>query len=130
MSSDGKEDFDSWGLNDNGEGLGKDIAHCPCFLCSSDDLFCHGCTCTLCKDTGEWKDSIFWVTCKDCAHMTHLQCAIKAGYVGCTPDRRLDGEYWCQSCGAKVTDKYIPLIASFLIRKSLHLDRMLASYQY
>jgi hypothetical protein len=119
VSGDEKEEFDSWGLSDDGEGLGvgrQDMedtsAHCPCFLCSSDDLFCHGCTCTLCKDTGEWRESIFWITCKDCAHMTHLQCAVKAGYVGCTPDHRLDGEYWCQSCGAKVTDNDIPLAAS------------------
>lgn len=47
-------------------------------------------------------DSIFWLKCKECIHVTHLQCAIKVGFVGYNSTRKLDGEYWCQSCDVKV----------------------------
>ena len=47
-------------------------------------------------------DSIFWLKCKRCMHVTHLQCAIKAGFAGYSLIKKIDGEYWCQSCEVKV----------------------------
>jgi hypothetical protein len=77
-------------------------SYCPCFACSSDDNFCYGCTCTVCKEMEQPGESFHCLKCKECGHIAHLKCAVKTGLAGCVPDRGLDSEYWCQSCGAKV----------------------------
>jgi hypothetical protein len=56
-------------------------------------------------------DSIFWLKCKGCIHVTHLQCAIKVGFVGFNSIRKLDGEYWCQSCDVKVNMYYLIILS-------------------
>lgn len=106
MSGEDKEDAESLYTNDDAESSSMtqdtDQTYCPCFACTSDDEFCYGCSCTICKDIGEIRDDVFWLKCKECTHMTHLQCSVRAGFVGYVPARNLDGDYWCQSCGAKV----------------------------
>jgi hypothetical protein len=76
-------------------------SYCPCFACSSDDNFCYGCTCNVCKEMEQPGESFHCLKCKECGHIAHLKCAVKTGLAGCVPDRGLDSEYWCQSCGAK-----------------------------
>jgi hypothetical protein len=56
----------------------------------------------VCKEMEQPGESFHCLKCKECGHIAHLKCAVKTGLAGCVPDRGLDSEYWCQSCGAKV----------------------------
>lgn len=106
VCGDEDEKCDSWCNNEDTQSSnifeGLQETFCSCFTCSNDNAFCYGCMCTICKASGTNRDTLSWMKCQKCLHVTHLQCAIRVGFVGFNSIRKLDGDYWCQSCEEKV----------------------------
>ncbi|KAJ7559778.1 hypothetical protein O6H91_04G100800 [Diphasiastrum complanatum] len=83
-------------------GGGKNlIEKCYCQVCSKEPSFCYGCTCSLCRLFIEHKQSWSFINCPNCAHLCHLECAIKARRAGVVKDCGLDGELLCPCCNQK-----------------------------
>ncbi|GAV66844.1 hypothetical protein CFOL_v3_10354 [Cephalotus follicularis] len=73
-----------------------------------DDVFCKRCSCCICHLYDDNKDPSLWLTCgfddenNSCGMSCHLRCALKderAGIVKSSCCTKLDGSYYCVSCG-------------------------------
>ncbi|MQL89410.1 hypothetical protein Taro_021988 [Colocasia esculenta] len=78
------------------------------------DAFCKRCSCCICYKYDDNKDPSLWLVCSSespsednsCGMSCHLECALKhekSGIVNSCPPGKLDGGFYCVSCG-KVND--------------------------
>ncbi|CAA7409358.1 unnamed protein product [Spirodela intermedia] len=79
------------------------------------EAFCKRCSCCICHKYDENKDPSLWLVCGgsedlsregSCAMSCHLECALrhkKSGMADSGPAPKLDGAFYCVSCG-KVND--------------------------
>ncbi|KAL3616509.1 hypothetical protein CASFOL_039899 [Castilleja foliolosa] len=84
----------------------KDSLICKNAACraalSVDKTFCRRCSCCICHLFDEDKDPSLWLECDSCRLSCHVKCALEHGKVGDVDLgllMRLDGSYWCTSCG-------------------------------
>ncbi|CAI9098485.1 OLC1v1035144C3 [Oldenlandia corymbosa var. corymbosa] len=86
----------------------KNIA-CKAAL-GKDYSFCKRCSCCICHKYDDNKDPSLWLICSSevpfqgvsCGMSCHLECALKnerAGIIKDKLDNRLDGSFYCVSCG-------------------------------
>lgn len=74
-------------------------------------MFCKRCSCCICRQYDDNKDPSLWLICisdppfrgVSCGMSCHLECALRHKSCGISPDRELDGSFYCVSCG-KVND--------------------------
>ena len=102
----------------NGDGDLGNAIYCKNLACranlSREDAFCKRCSCCICYQYDDNKDPSLWLTCcsdppfqgVSCGMSCHLECAFKHEKSGIAKDvrhLRLDGSFYCVSCG-KVND--------------------------
>ncbi|XP_043720638.1 VIN3-like protein 2 isoform X2 [Telopea speciosissima] len=102
----------------DGDGDQGKSVFCPNSACKAtiqrQDAFCKRCSCCICYNYDDNKDPSLWLVCSSeppyegdsCGLSCHLDCALKhekAGIAKVGQHGRLDGSFYCVSCG-KVND--------------------------
>ncbi|KAF8407331.1 hypothetical protein HHK36_006458 [Tetracentron sinense] len=102
----------------NGDGDLGNALYCQNSACRAtifqEDRFCKRCSCCICYQYDDNKDPSLWLVCSSepphqgdsCDMSCHLECALKHERAGIVKDghqERLDGSFYCVSCG-KVND--------------------------
>lgn len=74
-----------------------------------EDPFCKRCSCCICHNYDDNKDTSMWLTCgsepsdgsNSCGMSCHIKCALTHAKSGITKvvGRKLDGFFYCVSCG-------------------------------